>query len=88
MPDDAGLDERITALGELAGVLIDHGVVPGDLGVEPDLVPWPGSRDERVERIVRETRALNRMPDVTEIAWFLYLPDHDPRRSARPAERP
>ena len=83
LPEDAALEERIAALGELAGVLIDHGVVPGDLGAEPDLVPWPGTRDERVERIVREARALQRMPETTEIAWFLYLPDHDPRSAGR-----
>jgi hypothetical protein len=76
LPDEASLPERATALGELVGVLIDHGVVPGDLGVEPDLQPWPGTREERVGRIVRETLELNRMPGPTEIAWFHYLPDH------------
>jgi hypothetical protein len=83
LPDDAGLSERAAALGKLVGVLIEHGVVPGDLGVEPDLQPWPGTRQERIDRVVRETLDLNRMPGPTEIAWFYYLPDHDPRRIDR-----
>jgi hypothetical protein len=79
LPDEASLPQRAAALGELAGVLIDHGVVPGDLGYEPDLQPWPGTRQQRVDRIVRETLELNRIPLPTEIAWFYYIPEHDPR---------
>ena len=80
LSDHVSLPEFAQAMGELAGVLIDSGVVPGDLGMEPDLQPWPGTRQERVDRIVREILELNRIPDPAEIAWFHYLPDHDPRR--------
>jgi hypothetical protein len=45
--------------------------------------PWPGTRQERVDRIVREALALDRIPSPTEIAWFYYLPDHDPRLIGR-----
>jgi hypothetical protein len=68
------LPDTAAALGELAGVLIDHDVVPGDLGADPDFRPWPGTRQERVDRIVRETIALDEMPWPADIAWFHYEP--------------
>jgi hypothetical protein len=83
LPGSSSLRKFVHALGELAGVLMDHGVVPGDLGMEPDMQPWPGTRQERVDRIVREALALDRIPSPTEIAWFYYLPNHDPRLIGR-----
>jgi hypothetical protein len=77
---DAPLSDKALAVGELAGVLIDHDVLPGDLGSDPDFQPWPGTRQERVDRIVREIIELGRTPWPAEIAWFSYVP-----RSAEPA---
>lgn len=62
------------AIGELAGILIDHDVVPGDLGADPDFAPWPGTKDERIARIVEEIHTLGRYPLPTEIAWFHHEP--------------
>ena len=81
LPTDAPLEDFAEALGDLAGVLIDHGVVPGDL--EQDFWPWPGTRQERVQRVVTETRELGVIPRPNDIAWFCYLPEHDPRSSSR-----
>jgi hypothetical protein len=44
---------------------------------------WPETRQERVDRIVREALALDRIPSPTKVAWFHYLPDHDPRLTDR-----
>lgn len=66
----SSLVEQVTALGELVGVLIDCGVVPGDLADKPDFAPWQGTRAERVARIVQETSALGRLPHPAEVAWF------------------
>jgi hypothetical protein len=71
---DAPVETIAAAIGELAGILIDHDVVPGDLGADPDFAPWPGTRDERVARIVAETLALGRYPLPTEICWFEHRP--------------
>ena len=69
---DAPVETIAAAIGELAGILIDHHVVPGDLG--PDFTPWPGTRDDRAARIVAETLALGRYPLPTEICWFELRP--------------
>jgi hypothetical protein len=66
----APVESIAEAIGELAGILIDHGVVPGDLGADPDFRPWSGTRAEMVERIVRETVGIGRYPLPAEIAWF------------------
>ena len=60
------------ASSEFAGILFDHDVVPGDLG--PEFIPWPGTRDDRVARIVAEILALGRYPLPTEICWFELRP--------------
>jgi hypothetical protein len=83
LPAGAPLEDFAEALGDLAGVLIDHGVVPGDLGPDPDFQPWPGTRQERVQRIIAETTELGAIPRPDDIAWFCYLPEHDPRYSCR-----
>jgi len=68
---DASLDEQARALAELTGLLIGHGVVPGDLTAGPDsFVPWPGTRDERAERLAGAVRDLGRLPVTGEVAWF------------------
>ena len=54
--------------GELVGVLIDHGVVPGDL--RGAFEPWSGSRQERVAQVRREMIAMDGMPWPGQIAWF------------------
>jgi hypothetical protein len=69
--DDAPLEEQARALAELTGLLIDNGVLPGDLGAGPDsFVPWPGSRGERADRMADAVRDLERLPVTGEVAWF------------------
>ena len=65
---DVSVREAAVAVGELVGVLIDHGVVPGDLRGE--FQPWSGSRQERVDQVTREMIAMDRMPWPGDIAWF------------------
>jgi len=65
------LPEFTQALGDLAGVLIDHDVVPGELKAE--FQPWPGTRQER--------SPVRRPPGLTSI----HTPPPSPRR--RPAPR-
>ena len=66
----AAIGDIAEAIGELAGILIDHGVLPGELGADPDFTPWSGTRTEMVERIVRETVAIGEYPWPNDIAWF------------------
>jgi hypothetical protein len=68
--NEAPIEAIAEAMGELAGILIDHGVVPGELGADPDFRPWTGTRAEMVERIVRETVAVGEYPWPGDIAWF------------------
>jgi hypothetical protein len=77
---DSPVELQAAALGELVGVLIDHDVVPGDLGGDPDFVPWSGTREERVARVVRETLELGELPWPTQIAWFHLEPSVRSRR--------
>ena len=67
----SSLAEKAQAVAELTGVLVDHGVLPGDLVAAPaDFVPWAGSRRERMDRIAQEIIDLGRLPVSGEIAWF------------------
>ena len=66
---DISVRDAAVAVGELVGVLIDHGVVPGDL--RGTFEPWGGSRQERVPQVRREMIAMDRMPWPGQIAWFL-----------------
>ena len=66
----ASIEAIAGAIGELAGILIDHGVLPGALGADPDFRPWTGTRAEMVERIVRETVEVGEYPWPGDIAWF------------------
>jgi hypothetical protein len=66
----APIEAIAEAMGELAGILIDHGVVPGELGADPDFRPWEGTRAEMVDRIVRETVKIGEYPWPGDIAWF------------------
>jgi hypothetical protein len=65
---DIGVRDAAVAVGELVGVLIDHGVVPGDL--RGAFEPWSGSRQERVDQVRREMIAMDGMPWPGQIAWF------------------
>ena len=76
--DEARVEAIAEAIGELAGLLIDRGAVPGDLGADPDFQPWPGTRAERVDRIVREARQGDGYPWPGEIAWFHRQPEDAP----------
>ena len=68
---DAPLDQQARTLAELTGILIDHGVLPGDLVAGPNsFQPWPGSRDERTERMAGAVQELGRLPATGEVAWF------------------
>jgi hypothetical protein len=73
---DASFPDTLAALGELVGVLIDHDVVPGDLGADPDFTPWPGNRQERIDRVVREVTELRALPWPGQIAWFHHVSPH------------
>jgi hypothetical protein len=73
----APFPDKVAAMGELVGVLIDHDILPGDLGTDPDFQPWPGTRQERIDRIVQETLELDEMPRPSQIAWFHYAPPID-----------
>ncbi|MDT8911105.1 hypothetical protein [Amycolatopsis sp. PS_44_ISF1] len=65
------LEQEITSLLTLISELMDHGAVPGDLIKDhPDFVPWPGTKEEILERIERETRALGDMPISGQVAWL------------------
>jgi len=78
--------DKVAALGELVGVLIDHHILPGDLGTDPDFQPWPGTRQERIDRVVRETLELNEMPWPSQIAWFHYVPPEPGAAPPAPVE--
>jgi hypothetical protein len=65
---DIGVRDAEVAVGELVGLLIDHGVVPGDL--RGAFEPWSGSRQERVDQVRREMIAMDRMPWPGQVAWF------------------
>jgi hypothetical protein len=67
---DASVEAIAKAIGELAGILIDHGVLPGELGTDPDFQPWSGTRADMVARIVRETIEIGGYPWPDDIAWF------------------
>lgn len=67
---DVSPQRAAVAVGELVGVLIDHGIVPGDLRGE--FRPWSGTRQERADQIAREMTAMGRMPWPGEIAWFFH----------------
>ena len=67
----ATLDQQISALLTLIGDLMDRGAVPGDLVEgDPDFVAWSGTKDEVLQRIARETRALGELPDSGEVTWL------------------
>jgi hypothetical protein len=75
----ATLDQQISALLTLIGDLMDRGAVPGDLIKDyPDFIPWSGTKDEILQRIARETRALGELPDSGEVTW-LHVVDEDSR---------
>ena len=71
---DAPQAEFADLLAELVGVLIDHDVIPGRLGADPDFQPWTGSRAERVARVREEALALGRRPLPNDIAGLSYVP--------------
>ena len=74
LEDGAPIEAIAEAMGELAGILIDHDVVPGELATDPDFQPWPGTRSEWIARIVRETVDIGEYPWPGDIAWFHHQP--------------
>jgi len=67
----ANLEQQISALLTLIGDLMDQGAVPGDLAEGgPGFVAWSGTRDEILQRIADETRALGGLPDSGEVTWL------------------
>ena len=75
---EASVEDIAEAIGELAGILIDHGVLPGELGTDPSFRPWSGTRSEMVDRIVRETIDTGEYPLPGDIAWFHRPPNGGP----------
>jgi hypothetical protein len=71
---DAPLEVEARAMAELTGLLIDRGALPGELGEDPDFQPWPGTRQERMDRMEREILELGEMPWPSQIAWFYVEP--------------
>lgn len=71
----ANFGKQLDELLNLAGDLIDRGVVPGELiDEEPGFVAWSGDRTQLLSRLRDEVRALGYLPDSGEVCWF-----HAPR---------
>lgn len=70
-PSGASLDESLAAMIKVIGDLIDQGAVPGDLTAgDPGFEAWPGTKQERLDRISSEIRKLGRIPVSGEICWI------------------
>ncbi|WP_328608799.1 hypothetical protein OG943_06670 [Amycolatopsis sp. NBC_00345] len=71
------LEQEISALLTLIGELMDRGALPGDLIKDyPDFVPWTGTKEEILQRIERETRALGDMPHSGQVTWLHVVDDN------------
>lgn len=69
--EGADFEMQLDKLLNLAGDLIDRGVVPGELiEEEPGFVAWSGDKTQLLARLSDEVRALGYLPDSGEVCWF------------------
>jgi hypothetical protein len=67
----ATLDAMKAVMITVIGDLIDRGAVPGNLTErDPGFEPWPGTKEQRLDRIAAKIEALGRLPETGEICWI------------------
>lgn len=77
---EASLEQLTAMMVTLLGDLIDRGAVPGDLTADdPGFRPWPGSKEQLLDRFRAEVDALGREPVTGEVCW-IFVPDGAPRQ--------